>query len=280
MDQACSLIESFKQTKPLPSTVRQLIRLLNDANSTLQDFEKVIRIDPLLVSRLLTLVNSSFFGLKHEVDSISRAVALLGTNSVHNIAITGAIQDMLKPFDTAEGFSTEVLWLHSSASAVCCKMIAERIFALNGDKLYLSGILHNIGLIVQWQTARAKFLQMYERLTTKGPGILELEQEIFGVDHCRIGSLLTREWSILPSITRAIRDYHLQNNNIIPSSTTGILQLSEYIIGQLGFFIKKDVPIRLSPSLSAHIKKNIEEYRAVADDLSEEIAETQQLYTP
>ncbi len=148
MAEAEKLIQEFKKTKTLPHIVTRLSKLINDPDSTLQDFEELIRTDPALVARLLTLVNSSFFGMSRTVDSISRAVALLGMKNLHNIAITDAIQDMINTDQIRSGFSPQKLWSHSAAVGLCCKMIAERIFSLNGDDAYLCGIIHDIGQIV------------------------------------------------------------------------------------------------------------------------------------
>ena len=252
---------------------------MNDEESTLQDFEEVIRMDPALVARLLTLVNSSYFGLTRKVDSISRAVALLGMKNLHNIAVTDAIQGMLGSESSALEFSPERLWLHSAASGICCKMIAERIFSINGDDAYLCGILHDIGLIVEMQAEQEKFLALIEQLAPEGPSIIELEHTIFETDHSHIGYTLAKEWRIPDTIAEAIRDHRVINGKFTPQSPTGILQMSEYIIQQLNYpAVKEDLPLNLAPSLAAHIHKNVEEYKVLAEDLPEELENTQKMY--
>jgi len=278
MPTAQALIDQFKKIRTLPHIVTRLVQLVNDEDSTLQDFEEVIRLDPALVARLLTLVNSSYFGLTRKVDSISRAVALLGMKNLHNIAVTDAIQGMLRSdFGTAE-FSPHRLWLHSAASSICCKMIAERIFSINGDDAYLCGILHDIGLIVEMETEKETFLKLIERLVIDGPVITELEHELFQSNHCQIGYMLAKDWRIPDPIADAIRDHHQDNGAIIPHSPTGILQMSEYIIQQLGFSIKAGLTASLAPSLAAHIQSNVEEYKVLAEDLPEELEKTKNMY--
>ena len=279
MTPAVTLIEKFKKIRTLPHIVARLVQLVNDEDSTLQNFEEVIRLDPALVARLLTLVNSSYFGLTRKVDSISRAVALLGMKNLHNIAVTDAIQGMLRSnFSTTE-FSPQRLWMHSAASSICCKMIAERIFTINGDDAYLCGILHDIGLIVEMETEPETFLKLIEQLAEDGPSIIELEQNLFNTDHCQIGYMLAKDWHIPDPIVEAIRDHHQDNGAINPHSPTGILQMSEYIIQQLGFFsIKEGLPTNLASSLAAHIQSNVEEYKVLAEDLPEELEKTKNMY--
>ena len=279
MPTAEKLIEKFKKIRTLPHIVSRLVQLVNDEESTLQDFEEVIRQDPALVARLLTLVNSSYFGLTRKVDSISRAVALLGMKNLHNIAVTDAIQGMLRSHSGTTEFSPQQLWLHSAASGICCKMIAERIFTINGDDAYLCGILHDIGLIVEMSADEETFLQLIDQLVPDGPPITEVEQSLFETDHCQIGYLLSKEWRIPDAIAEAIRDHHVNNGQIIPKSPTGILQMSEYIIQQLNFpAVKEGLPAHLAPSLAEHIHGNVEEYKVLAEDLPEELEKTQKMY--
>jgi len=272
------IIEKFKKVRTLPHIVARLVQLVNDEESTLRDFEEVIQLDPALVARLLTLVNSSYFGLRRKVDSISRAVALLGMKNLHNIAVTDAIKGMLRSNFSSTEFSPQRLWLHSAASSICCKMIAERIFTINGDDAYLCGILHDIGLIVEMETEEEKFLQLIDQLVVDGPSIIELEHNLFNTDHCQIGYILAKEWCIPDPIADAIRDHHQDNGAINPYSPTGILQMSEYIINQLDFSIKEGLPASLAPSLAAHIQSNVEEYKVLAEDLPEELEKTKEMY--
>lgn len=278
MDAAEKYLKQFKKTKTLPHIVTRLAQLINDEDSTLQDFEEIIRLDPALVARLLTLVNSSYFGMSRKVDSISRAVALLGMRNLHNIAVTDAIQSMIDTDATSTAFAPERLWAHSAAVGLCCKMIAERILSINGDDAYLTGILHDIGLIALLETAREDFLSIIEKLEPNGPLLPELEQETLGTDHTQIGYLLAQEWQIGQPLAEAIRDHHDDTTNFPEKSLTSIVQLAEYIVNQLGFSLKEGHQSFLSAGLSKHVQQNLEEYKVLAEDLPEELEKITSMY--
>ena len=87
-------IEKFVDIHPLPHIVTTLSRLIADSESTMKDFEEVIKMDPILVSRLLRLVNSPFYGLAQTVDSIGRAVAFLGMKNLHNLVVADALKSI------------------------------------------------------------------------------------------------------------------------------------------------------------------------------------------
>jgi len=275
-----ALIKKSSKIKTLSHVISRLTKLINDDDSTLQDFEEVIRLDPTLVARLLTLVNSSFLGLVRKVDSISRAVVLLGMKNLHNIAITDALQSTLRSHSGTTKFCPQRLWLHSVASGICCKMIAERIFAINGDDAYLLGILHDIGLIVIMEADSETFLQLVEQLKPGGPSIVTLEQQLFQTDHCEIGHILCQDWHLPEAIADAIRDHHTDDlADINPRSPTGILLISKYIVQELNYpAVKEGLAINLAPSLAAHIQDNMEEYRVLAEELPEELEKANSMY--
>lgn len=278
MPTAARLIKKYKRGNTLPHIVARLAQLISDENSTLRDFEEIISLDPALVGRLLTLVNSSYYGLVHKVDSVSRAIALLGMKNLHNIAVTDALKGMFTTGDIHGDFSRDRLWIHCAATGICSKMIAERIFSINGDDAYLAGILHDIGLIVEWQGAEKKFLQAYNKLQNNKPTIIDLEREYLGTDHCEIGYLLAKEWQIPEPLCKAIRDHHSIVEDIRPESPLGILQISEYILSQLDFTVKEGISIVPASSLAKHIQDNIDEYTVLAEDIPDEIGRVRELY--
>ena len=277
MSKAKKFLRKFKDIKTLPHVVTNLSRLIADENSTMKDFEEVIRMDPILVVRLLRLVNSPFYGLVHRVDSIGRAVAYLGMKNLHNIAVTDALKNIFQEQDQSQNFSRKKLWLHCAAVSICAKMIAERIFGSNGDDAYLSGILHDFGLIVESQVEPKKFFTVCE-VCDKGDSLIQLEQEYLGTDHCEIGFLMAQDWDMPENIQDAIRDHHLESGDYPPESLTGILQIAEYITGQLGHTALVGITSELPAHLVVHLQENMDEYKVLIEDLPEEMSNAQDLY--
>ncbi len=156
-------------------------------------------------------------------------------------------------------------------------MIAERIFAINGDDAYLCGILHDFGLLVEEQIERDAFYQICEKCTSSS-NLVELELEAFGTDHCEIGYLMSLDWNMPPNTQEAIRDHHTLNESLDPSSLTGILQISEFISGQLDYKTLPDISTEISPPLMVHIETNMDEYTVLIEDLPEEITKAQAIY--
>ncbi|MBW6520059.1 MAG: HDOD domain-containing protein [Desulfoarculaceae bacterium] len=277
MPTAEHFVKKFKDVQTLPYVVTELSRMIADDNTTMKDFEDVIKMDPTLVARLLRLVNSAFYGLSQPVTSIDRAVAFLGMRNLRSMAVTDALQNLFKEGSSAGIFSRKRLWLHCAVVSTCSKILAERIFGINGDDAYLCGILHDFGKIIEEQIARDDFLAACEACSPTD-SLIEHERHFLGTDHCAIGYLLAREWGMTPPIQEAIRDHHTLADNAEPSTLTSILQIAQYITGQLGYSSLPDVASPLSPPLVLHLQENMEEYKVLIDDLPEEIAQAQAIY--
>ena len=277
MSSAEDFISKFNNIKTLPHVVTKLSKMIGDNDATMKDFEDVIKMDPTLVVRLLRLVNSPFYGLAQKVDSISRAVAFIGMKNLHNMAVTDALKNIFKEEQSSTVFSRNRLWLHCAAVSICSKMLAERIFGINGDDAYLCGILHDFGLIVEEQVATEDFINACEKC---GPGdsLPQIERSHLGTDHCEIGYLLTRDWNMPETIQVAIRDHHSDNEDTPPESLTGILQLAEYLTNQLDYDAIQGVRQKLPPHLLGHIQENVDEYQVLLDDLPEEISKARDIY--
>ncbi|MDH4317236.1 MAG: HDOD domain-containing protein [Desulfobulbaceae bacterium] len=278
-DKTRVLLREFSKIRTLPHNIVYLSQLINDPNTTLEEIEEVVRIDPVLTGKVLTLVNSAYFGLGRRVDSISRAVAFLGLKKLHAIAMTDAMKNIFYSPLVSSSMDPERLWTHSAASAICSKLISERIFACNGDEAYMCGILHDIGLIVESQTCHQDFLKLYKEWDPENdPGLLGLEDQFLHTNHCILGYYLIREWNLPESIALGVRKHHAVDEEIDPGSHAGILQISNYFVNQLGYGIKPGATSGLSESVSRHVLEFIEEYKTLADDLPDEIESIHQLY--
>ncbi len=271
------LVKEFSQLKTLPHVAIRLTKLMADDNTTVKDFEEVIKTDPTLVLRVLRMVNTPYFGLRQKVDSISRALVFIGLKGLRKMVLTEALKEVFNGGEEDPVFSRQRLWVHSAAVAVCSQMISERIFGIQGDNAYLCGILHDVGLIVEDQVRHDLFREACGNLAPDSY-LPELERQYLETDHCAVGSLVAEDWKIPSEVRDAIKRHHQDLENVSPSSVTGIVQMAEYLVSKLDYPVMRGMNSRLSPPLVAHIKENIQEYKAIARDFPEEMKKAKQIY--
>lgn len=278
MPTAKSLLNKFTTAKTLPHIAIKLTKLISDENSTMQDFEKMIKMDPTLVLRLLRGANSPYYGLRQKVNSISRAVVVIGINNLRNMIVTEGLKEIFKDKKSKNVFSRNRLWLHCAAVSICSQMIMERVFGLNGEDAFLCGILHDIGMIVEDQTAPDLFSIVCNTYDENSKPITDYEKEIVGTDHCEIGHLLAKDWQLPIDVQEGIQLHHKTLDHVSPSSLTGVIQLSEYIVSQLDYTAIPGMKAKLSLPLATHIRANVKEYKALVRELPNEMSKAKDLY--
>lgn len=276
---AKQIVEKFSDIKTLPHVAIRVTQLANDEKSTMHDFEEVIKLDPVLVSRLLRLVNSPYFGLVQKVESISKAVVFTGTKQLRNLVAV----ESLRNFFEGEGdeiFSRQKLWLHSATVAILAEMIAKRVFGQEGEDVFLAGILHDIGLVVEDQVVGEQLREAC-KLYQKGDRTLsECEQEVLGTDHGEVGYLLTKEWKVSADVLQAVRSHHAAELKPAMENIASIIQLAEFMAGKMNYSPIQGRIEPLNPTLARHVKNMMANYKVIIRDLPEEMAKAKELYQP
>ncbi len=264
--------------KTIPSVATRLVTMMEKDRGTLQEFEEVIKVDPTLVLRLLKLVNSAYFALRTKIKTISEALVYIGMDNLRNMIVLDAIKNLFVNKPDSDRFSRNKLWLHCAVTSICCQMIAERIFALRGENAFLCGLLHDIGFIVEDQAASGKFSRFCDTLKSGCDDMAVHEADVMGTTHSIVGHLLTEKWGLSNDICEAIKLHHNLLNKVVPESLTGILQISEYLICKLDYSAFPDIPGKLSPPLLNHVRRNVIAYKAIIDDLPQEISRAKEIY--
>jgi len=280
MPTAQHLVRNFNDLKTLPHVAIKVTQLINSPNTTMKAFEDVIKLDPILVLRLLRMVNSPFFGLANKVESISKAVVFVGMKNLRNLVAVEALRDLFKEEKPSIGFSRKDLWLHSATTAILCKMIAVRIFSQEGEDAFLTGIIHDIGMIVEDQVAGAELRAVCQKLSTEKLLVTNVEDEIIETNHSKVGALLCSEWKLQDGIITAIKQHHNMTKQQPIPSLTSILQIANYIAGRMKYSAIPAAPSPLPNYLVPHMKEKVTEYKVLIKDLPNEITKAKDLYEP
>ncbi len=203
------LLTIVEQMPAFPQSVQRIMHLTSDINSPPREIVAVIERDPVLMMRILKLVNSSFFGLSQQITSVSHAVVYVGINTVKNMALSTAALGVLPRTNTA-GFNMDDFLLHSLATATVSKMLSKklRVSEQESSDFFLCGLLHDFGKIVF-----TNFLPEEYKITLlvageKGIPLHEAERQILETDHAQIGSILAEKWLIPSPVVACIKNHH------------------------------------------------------------------------
>lgn len=206
-------IRDVSHIATLPEITLKIVELVEDHSSTAQDLHKVISNDPALCSRILKVVNSSFYGMPGQIGSINRAIVLLGLNAVKNIAISASLSKLFKGGQLCPAFAAKELWRHSVATAATSKLIADTLKLGLPDEAFLAGLMHDIGVMVEMQHDRNKLVEVINSLGATKEGVpnadmLEAERRVFGATHEDFGRGLCEKWKFPKSLGAVAGSHH------------------------------------------------------------------------
>ena len=216
-------VRDISHIATLPEITVKIIELVEDPTSTAQDLHKVIANDPALCSRVLKVVNSSFYGLPGQIGSINRAIVLLGLNAVKNIAIAASLAKLFKGGALTPTFSAKELWTHSVAVGAASRMIAQQMKLGLTDEAFLGGLLHDVGVMVELQYDRNKLVEIIERCESapenQPADMLKIEDEVFGANHQDFGAALCEKWKF-PRSFIGVTGFHHRPLHLPPENRT------------------------------------------------------------
>jgi putative nucleotidyltransferase with HDIG domain len=190
----------------LPTVVTRVNELANDPSTDADRVARLILRDPSLTSKVLRIINSAFYGLRQQVQSIQHAVAYLGIHQVRNIVWSSAL---IESFRFAHGVvEPGTVWEHSLGCAIGAKRMGDLLPEVDGDGAYLGGLLHDLGRIVllsRFPDSYREVIQVCERgLCT----LREAETGEFGISHEEVGASVGEGWDFQEAVIAMIRHHH------------------------------------------------------------------------
>jgi putative nucleotidyltransferase with HDIG domain len=280
MPSAQNLVDKFNDMKTLPHVAIRVAQMVGTESATMQEFEEIIRLDPVLVTRLLRLVNSPYFGLSSQVNSIAKAVVFIGMKHLRNLVAVEGLRNLYREKDKGEIFSPKSLWIHSATVAILSQMISRRIFGEDGEDVFLAAIIHDIGLIIEDQLAGAELRRVCTDYLAKDheESITVLEDTVIGTNHAKVGRLLATEWHLPNQVVEAIRFHHSHDRQFPIPSVIAILQLAEFMACKMQYGVVTGRCDPLPAYLAGHLKTKMADYKVLLKALPAEMAKAKELY--
>lgn len=191
----------------LPTVYIKLVEKAQDPNSSSADFVAIISEDIGLSARLMKLVNSAFFGYPSKIDSLTRAVAIVGTKQLQDLALATSIFEIFKhvpnDFVTMESF-----WKHSIGCGVIARILANYRREFNIERAFVSGLLLDIGHLTMFLTIPDIAGRIFENARGEEQLLYKKEKEILGFSHAHVGGALLKQWRLPEQIVQSVKYHH------------------------------------------------------------------------
>jgi len=202
------IIAGIDDLPTLPRTVLKITELVNNPKSSVKDIARIITDDQVLTARLLKLVNSSFYGFPQRISTVNTAVVLLGFDAIRSLLLTTSVFDLFADRDKKSKQDQEKFWDHSLGCAVGAKVIGNFMRHDKIEELFVAGLLHDIGKIVEMLYLPDEFAKVVATINKQNILMLTAEEQVLGYDHAEIGQLLADKWNLPIKLEQVIAHHH------------------------------------------------------------------------
>ena len=221
---ASDLVKDIGGLVTLPDVYLRINQLVEDPNSTTEDIARVVSRDPSFTVRLLRVANSALYGRSSTIDTVSRAVTLIGTLQIRSLALSMSVANSFSGLPN-ELVSMENFWRHSLLCALASRHLAKEARRCDPEALFTAGLLHDIGELVIFNRLpeQAKEALLIVLDSQDEVPIYQAERQVMGFDHSEVGGELARQWQHDPPGLR--NDLDLQSGHGL-QSPKGSLKLT------------------------------------------------------
>jgi putative nucleotidyltransferase with HDIG domain len=206
------IIARIEDLPTLPRTVLKITELVNDPKSSAKELARVITDDQVLTARLLKLVNSSFYGFPQRISTVTAAIVLLGFDAIRNLLLTTSVFDLFASENKNNRSDLEKFWDHSLGCAVGAKVIGNHLRHDNIEELFVSGLLHDIGKIIEIIYLPREFSEVATAAKNENILMITAENKILGYNHAELGKLLGERWNLPAKLVQIIAHHHQPNS--------------------------------------------------------------------
>lgn len=203
------LLEGVNGLITLPDVFIRINQLVENPDSRTADIAKAVRQDPSFTLRMLRVANSTFYGFSSTIDTVDKAVAVIGTSQIRNLALSMSVAHSFDglPNDLV---SMDDFWRHSLYCALIARILAKQAGGCDPEAVFTAGLLHDIGELIIFsrlpEQARESLLLVLDQVDDLP--LYQAERQVIGFDHAQIGAELARQWGLPPLLEECIAYHH------------------------------------------------------------------------
>lgn len=204
-------IQRFINKMPsLSTTVSKVLDICGSPDAAPSDLNRVISYDPVLTGKLIKLINSAYYGLPHRVTSLTRAIIMLGINTVKNMVLATSILASFRGKLDMRGLTVDDFWAHSLGVAVIAKAIARRhrVPLNEHEEFFVAGLMHDLGKIPLMKCFPELYQNALDDASRSNEELRRFEINRIGIDHCQVGHLIAAKWKLDGRTQIAISHHH------------------------------------------------------------------------
>ena len=255
-------VEGIETMPAIPAVLLPLLKLLGDAAAEVH-VDEVVRLvsyDNTIAAQCLRVASSPLFGLAQLPRSIKGAVMSLGVRRVETILLTCCLGQAFPAEKWA--LDPEVFWRHSLGCAMVCRKFSEKLIAVDAEKAYMAGLLHDLGFMVNCLVFPKEFAATMERACQQGIPLHEAELATMGFTHCETGQALAEKWKLGDDVVEVIGHHHAVEQCQKAQPLVALVHLSDLLCRMrglgYGYYERHKVDLISDPAWAILLKEHRE----------------------
>jgi HD-like signal output (HDOD) protein len=203
------MASSMQYLPSIPSIYFQIMEALQSSNASIQLISEIVSRDAGLTAKLLQLVNSAFFGVAVGVSSAEEAVQLLGVGRIRSLALFAHVFASFDEVEMPQEMLNEI-WNHSMATGMAARQICEQeeSAVVVREQGFTAGLLHDVGKLIFLANKPSEYLKVQQQTLAGKKPLVQVEQEVFGVNHAHVGAYLLGIWGLPAPLVEAVAWHH------------------------------------------------------------------------
>ncbi len=236
------LVNHIYRLPTLPTTVAQLIDLIDRPGTSARQLGRMISSDQVLTAQVLKLANSAYYGFPRQIRTIPLAIVILGFETLKNMLLSVSIIDQFSRFREGLRFDFSLFWQHTLGTAVASRLIAREVgFPLAGEA-FVAGLLHDLGKLILSQYFSREFYEIYRlSFQTHKPMYYMEKKHLKGVTHAEVGAWLAQRWNLPGNLIQGVRYHHEPQKAPEISELAALVHFSDFLIRRQHFGFSGDV---------------------------------------
>jgi len=204
------ILEFIQQMPSLSTTATKVLQVCNTPAPAPNDLNRVISLDPVLAAKVLKLINSAYYARRNKITSLTRAIIMLGINTIKNLVLSTAIVNCVSDSTLSKTMDMNLFWSHSIQVGVTARLIAKEmgIPALDQEFFFLAGLMHDLGKVPMSNQFPEWFDQALALCRNNQIDICLAEKQLMGLAHCDIGQMIVKKWDLGDVIESAFTSHH------------------------------------------------------------------------
>lgn len=222
------LLRETPAISSLPGAYTRLNEAVNDPRTSSRDVANVITEDMALAARILRLANSAFYGFPSKIDTVSRAVTLVGTRQLRDLALATSIIEQFEGLSESV-VTMESFWRHSVACGVAARILATHRREPNVERFFIAGLMHDIGRLLMFSTIPELAMEALDEAERGRKLLYRTERNLLGFDHADVGGALLRQWKLPVHTVSAVAFHHRPAMDSGLHTDTAIVHVADLI---------------------------------------------------